>query len=204
MTDRVDPYDEDEAVFDLLGRGLPRVVPPDDLLGRILSTARLDLPAESERPARARQARWRGWLPIAGTAAAAAIAAAALTAVLETGASPGSAAARAVLSAQGGSAISGSADLYSPDRAGGKIRLRLRNVPLPAPGTHYELWLLPRGSTQMTATAAFTPAGHTVDLLLPLPAPEEYDAFEISVQPDNGPPQRSKTELASGTFAGKG
>jgi anti-sigma-K factor RskA len=192
---------DDDPALDALGRALPRVAPPADMFDRILAaTAGQSEPRRRTDP-RVRPRRRRGWLPVFAAAAAAAAATAAITVSLETGKSLGRASADAAVASQGGGdRVSGTAALYHPDSPGGQIRLVLRKVPAPPHGAHYELWLLPEGSRQMTAVASFTPAGATVDLLLPIPAPGRYAALDISVQPNNGPPARTQTSLAGGTF----
>ena len=78
--------------------------------------------------------------------------------------------------------------------------MELRNVPRPRPGTHYEVWVLPEGSNQMTAIGSFTPSGTAVEIVLPLPSPARYQAIDISIQDNNGSPARSTRTLGSGLF----
>ncbi len=61
--------------------------------------------------------------------------------------------------------------------------------------------MLPRGSTQMTAVGAFTPAKRTVTLSLPLPAAGAYAAVDISVQKNNGAATHSNVSLAGASFS---
>jgi len=201
----------DEATLEALGRGLPRVAPPADLFDRILAAvapeveaAPVDERAPADRPAPRRRLlrpAWRQqrWLPALAAGLASAAVAVAITVVLEGGGGLGAVSARAAVS--GSAQLSGTAELYRPQSPGGELRLVLRHVPAPPPGAHYELWLLPHGTSQMTAVASFTPAGSTVSLILPIPAPGRYAALDISVQPNNGPPTRSTVNLAGGAFS---
>jgi hypothetical protein len=62
------------------------------------------------------------------------------------------------------------------------------------------VWVLRSGSKQMTAIGSFSPAAHSITLLLPLPAPGAYAALDISVQTDDGPPQHSGVSVGSAHF----
>jgi len=53
----------------------------------------------------------------------------------------------------------------------------------------------------MTSVGSFTPSSPDVDLTLPLPAPANYAAVDISVEPNGGPPTHSGTSLAGAKFA---
>jgi hypothetical protein len=196
VSDRLDP--QDEATLEALGRALPRVAPAAGLFERILESTTPATQPPLVRPA-ARRSRRRSWLPVIAAAAAGAAAAALISVEAQHSNSLGTAAASAAVT--GRSAVAGEAQLYGPRSPGGEIRLDLRDVPAPPGGAHYELWLLPRGSGQMMAVASFTPAGSRVDLVLPIPAPDDYAALEISVQPNNGPPTRSHQSLAGGSFS---
>lgn len=202
MSDLFDSPD-DESTFDALGRALPRVAPPPDMFDRILAASGGGSEVEARRTAGFRRPpRRRSWLPILTAAALSAAAAAAITASLESGTNLGRASASAAIAGRFRSTlVSGRAELYHPNSSGGEIRLQLKDIPAPPPHSHYELWLLPRGSTQMTAVASFTPAGRKVALVVPLPAPDRYAALEISIQPNDGPATRSSLSLASATFA---
>ena len=202
MSDRLDSPDED-ATLDALARALPRVAPRPDLLDRILAATAEGAGAPAKTTRRLRRPR-RGLLPILAAAALGAAAAAAITSSIESGPSLGAAAASAAVAGQlRSSLVSGRAELYRPESSGGELRLQLQDVPAPPPHAHYELWLLPRDSKQMTAVASFSPAGGRVALLVPLPAPDRYAALDISIQRDDGPASRSPLSLASGTFAAR-
>ncbi len=199
MSDRFEAAEED-PIFETLGRALPRVTPSPELFERILHETAAT-PAQSPPVRRGRlPPPWRRWVPSLVAAAAGAVVAAAITLSLETS-TPGVVSATAqVRSERAASPLVGVADLYNPTSAGGQLRVRLDNVPPPPRGSHYELWLLPHDSTQMTAVASFTPASHNITLDVPLPTPDQYAALDITIQRNDGSPTRSQTNLAGGTF----
>ncbi len=189
-----------DPIFDRLGQALPRVTPPDDLLDRILAASDAESPApapRSRRPARRRIS----WRPTIAVSVAAAAIAAALAIALEPSNSLGTATAKAqITSPAATNPLTGRAVLYGPTSPGGRLTVKLRNVPPPRRGTHYEVWVLPEGSNQMTAIGSFTPSGTAIDLVLPLPSPGRYRAIDISIQDNNGSPARSTRTLGSGLF----
>jgi anti-sigma-K factor RskA len=81
------------------------------------------------------------------------------------------------------------------------MEVSLKDVPDPPKGHHYEVWVLEKGSTEMTSVGSFTPSSRDVDLTLPLPAPADYAAVDISVEPNGGAPAHSGTSLAAAKFA---
>ena len=52
----------------------------------------------------------------------------------------------------------------------------------------------------MEAVGSFTPDGERMRLDLPLPGPGDYQAIDISIEPDGGPPEHSSVSLAGGRF----
>ena len=79
--------------------------------------------------------------------------------------------------------------------------LDLEHVPAPPSGHHYEVWVLRReGGGAMEAVGSFTPEGDEAKLELPLPGPGDYQAVDVSVEPDGGPAEHSSVSLASGSF----
>jgi len=191
---------DDDRMLDALGTALPRVSPSPDLFDRVL-VAIADEPAEAAeavvlefRPRRSR------WVSLLAAAAIGAVAAASVTVALESGGGGlGTPAASAAIAGHAAH-VAGVVDLYKPETASGKIRVELTGVPAPQKNSHYEVWVLTRGSTQMTAVGSFTPAGGTVNLVLPLPVPGKYAAIDISVQPNDGPAAHSQVSLAGATF----
>ena len=188
---------DDDRDLDLLKHALPRVAPPVDLWDRIALEIR-EPAAEVISLGPRRLARPR--LLAAGAAVAAV--AAALVVVLVTRAGTGTrpAAVAAIVAHEPGTDVRGTARLYDPTRADGTVRVTLDAVPAPPTGHHYEVWVLERGQSTMTAIGSFTPAARSASLELPLPAPGDYAAVDISVQEDNGPAEHSSISLAGGTF----
>lgn len=189
-----------DPIFDRLGQALPRVTPTDGLLDHILAAtdAESRAPApKSRRPARRRIA----WRPTIAISAAAAAIAVAVAIALEPTNPLGPASAKAeITSPAPTNPLTGRAVLYRPTSPGGRLVMKLRNVPPSRPGTHYEVWVLPEGSNRMTAVGSFTPSGTQVDFVLPLPSPGRYRAIDISIQDNNGSPARSIRTLGSGLF----
>ena len=177
--------EQHRATVAALESALVREHPPADLFDRIVAEIRPAPAAPRRRPV---------WIPrlAAGFAAAAAVA---LAAVALTG--PGEPDARAAVAGtpQYG-AVSGSATLD-----GGELVLELENVPAPPAGHHYEVWVLrTEGGGEMEAVGSFTPDGESARLELPLPGPGDYQAVDVSVEPNGGPPEHSSVSLAGGRF----
>ncbi len=53
---------------------------------------------------------------------------------------------------------------------------------------------------EMEAVGSFTPDSDQARLELPLPGPGDYQAVDVSVEPDGGPPEHSGVSLAGGSF----
>jgi hypothetical protein len=188
--------DDARAVEEMLRRGLAPVAPSADLLDRIVARVREEEPRGRVLPFRRRPVALA-----AGAAAAAAAAAVALTLAVSGGDRLGSPSAQAAIVPHEAARVSGTARLYDPHAANGVVVVSLRSLP-PAPAGHnYEVWVLRKGSKQMTAVGSFTPRGKSVELRLPLPAPGDYAALDVSVQQTDGPPQHSGESIAGATFA---
>jgi hypothetical protein len=196
-----EPFDvnQDERTLSALGRALPRAAPPDDLFARIVAAAETPEPLTAPTLLHARRPR----LPVTFAAAAlAAAAAVAITIGVRSGTGLGTATASAPVTAHlAATRVQGRAQLFRSKAPNGVLRLRLQDVPAPPRGSHYEVWVLRRGSTQMTAVGSFTPVKPTVSLSLPLPAAGSYAAVDISVQKNDGPPEHSNVSLAGASFA---
>jgi anti-sigma-K factor RskA len=187
--------------MDALGSALPRVAPSADLGDRILAAAAEPAPVISLDQHRARRR-----IVVSSLAAAACAAALAVGVTLTVtgggqGDMPGPLTASTQVVGAGGDGVSGTASLYGADQAGGMVKVALDAVPPPPAGHHYEVWVLEKGSTEMTSVGSFTPSSGDVDLTLPLPAPADYAAVDISVEPNGGPPAHSGTSLAGAKFA---
>jgi len=202
MTDERDHSDE-QAVFEAFEPALPRVAPPEGLFDRILmeiGSVGSEQPvalATRRQPALRRFAYRR---LVAGLTFAAAAAAAAVAIAVSHSPAQKPVAQAAIVPHLAGARVSGTAALYGARTAGGTLRLTLRAVPQPAPGDHYEVWVLAKGQTAMTDVGPFTPHSATVKLSLALPAPGDYAAVDVSVQKNGGPKQHSNVSLAGGSF----
>lgn len=198
--DHMTPDDRD--TLRALGRALPRVAPPADLGDRISAAAAGEPRAQVIPIQQARS--WRRRTVVASLAAAACAAALAVGVTLSvTGTSGPDApltASAAVVAVQGTDSVTGTASLYGADAPGGQVQVALRDVPAPPADHHYEVWVLEKGSDEMTSVGSFTPTSSDVDLTLPLPNPADYAAVDISVEPNGGPPAHSGTSLAAGKF----
>jgi anti-sigma-K factor RskA len=97
--------------------------------------------------------------------------------------------------------VRGEARLYDTSRQDGMLRLELEDIPAPAAGEHYQVWVLRTDADgEMEAVGAFTPSSSDVSLELPLPGPGDFAAVDVSVEPDGGSPEHSGTSLAGGRF----
>ncbi len=189
---------QDDRTLAALGRALPRVAPPDDLFARIVAATEPAEPLATPTPLRTRRPRLGVTFAAAALAAAAAVA---ITIGVRSGSGLGTPTASAPVTGHRASArVEGRAQLFRSTAPNGVLRLRLDDVPAPPQGSHYEVWVLRRGSTQMTAVGSFTPAKPTVSLSLPLPAAGAYAAVDISVQKNDGPPEHSNISLAGASF----
>lgn len=205
---RDDITPDDMNTMDALGAALPRVAPAAGLGDRIMAAAAAE---EAEAPTDLapvirldeHRARRRVVLSsLAAAACAAAVAVGVTLAVTGDGSSdmPGPLTASTQVVGAAGDGVSGTASLYAADSAGGMVQVALDSVPPPPAGHHYEVWVLEKGSTEMTSVGSFTPSSGDVTLNLPLPAPADYAAVDISVEPNGGPPAHSGTSLAGAKF----
>lgn len=209
--------EEYRTVVETLETGIVREAPPAGLFDVVLS--RIDgeraaavHPVDAESaleseptvaPARRRRfGRSKRLAPAfaAGFAVAAMIVA--VVVALSSGNDLGSPDARAaVRGTPAFSAVHGDARLYATSRKDGVLVLDLADVPAPAPGTHYEVWVLRQSSGgAMESVGAFTPGGSKVRLELGLPGSGDYTAVDVSVEPDGGSASHSGQSLAGGRF----
>lgn len=99
-------------------------------------------------------------------------------------------------------AVHGEARLFDSDREDGVMVVELADVPPSPSGHHYAVWVLRSTNPRaMEAVGTFSTADGDVRLELRLPGPGEYEAVDISVQADGGPPDHSGVSLAGGTFS---
>jgi anti-sigma-K factor RskA len=202
--------DEYAATVSMLESAVAREAPPANLFDRVLE--RIDAedaaaepaaaPAAPPKPRRSFAARARRFWPAFAAGAATAAAAAALIFVVTGGDNLGSAELRAAVSGtEEFPAVHGEARLYSASGEDGRLVVDLDDVPAPGPGEHYEVWVLRKaGEGEMEAVGVFSPTSSTVDLEYRLPGPGDYEAVDVSIEPDAGPPSHSGRSLAGGLF----
>lgn len=205
---RDDMTPRDEETMRALDGALPRVAPPPGLGDRIAAAVAADAQGTDDQPLApvvsldAHRARRRTVMASLAAAACAAALAVGVTMSVTGGESdPGPLTASTSVVAVGGDGVSGTASLYSAGAPGGTMEVSLKDVPDPPKGHHYEVWVLEKGSTEMTSVGSFTPSSRDVNLTLPLPAPADYAAVDISVEPNGGAPSHSGTSLAAAKFA---
>ena len=198
------------ATVSMLEATVGRERPPADLFDRVLDRIEAEAEAEAvpapvqEEPARGRERRrersWRLWPAFAAGAAAAA--AVALVLVLAGGDDLGTPDARAaVQGTEDFPGVRGEARLYRAGQEDGVVVVALDDVPTPAAGEHYEVWVLRKeAGGEMEAVGVFTPTTASVDLEFRLPGPGDYEAVDVSVEEDGGPAAHSGTSLAGGVF----
>ena len=179
------------ATVAALETGVARAQPSADLFDRILAEVQ---PARPQPAPTASRRRW-SWAPRLAVAGAA-VAAVVLGITVFAG-GPGEPDARAVVAGTPEFAgVSGNATLD-----GSELVLELENVPAPPAGHHYQVWVLrTEGGGAMEAVGSFTPDGESARLELPLPGPGNYQAVDVSVEPDGGPAEHSTVSLAGGSF----
>jgi anti-sigma-K factor RskA len=218
--------EEYRSVVETLEGGMAREAPPAGLFEAVLSRIEEERAAvrPAEAPARAeippartlqrvepvaarRRSLFRpggGRRVVAPFAAgfAVAVAVVAIAFAVSSGTGPGQADARAAVQGTPEFAtVHGDARLYSTSADDGVLVLDLDDVPPPAAGKHYEVWVLRRSSGgAMEAVGAFTPSGSRVRLKLALPGPGDYEAVDVSVEPDGGSASHSGLSLAGGHF----
>ena len=179
------------ATVAALEAGVARAQPSADLFDRILAEVQPARPQLAPAPSRRRWS-WAPRLAIAGAAAAAVV----LGISVFTGGSGEPDARAAVAGTPEFAGVSGNATLDENE-----LVLRLENVPAPPDGHHYQVWVLrTEGGGAMEAVGSFTPQGESARLELPLPGPGDYQAVDVSVEPDGGPTEHSGVSLAGGSF----
>lgn len=211
-----DELDEYRSTVAALESGVARQRPPLDLFDRVLARIETDELAREEdvliddRRA-GESSAWRRWRPYVGTrwslpAFTAGVAAAAATIAVafavSSGDEPGSPAAQAaVRGTPAFSQVHGEARIYRADRSNGVLVLDLAEVPTALPGEHYEVWVLREGSdSEMEAVGVFSPENPDLQLEFRLPGTGDYQAVDVSVEPDAGSPAHSGRSLAGGRF----
>lgn len=207
------------AIVLALEGGLARESAPTGLLDRVLARIEEERVTETAASAEGAQRasagskerrRWswrpRSFVPVfaAGFATAAAVAAVAFVLTGSDDLGPTTAVAD-VRGTPEYTAVHGTATLHAADEPDGRLVLELGDVPATPPGEHYEVWVLrAEGEGEMEAVGVFVPTGGDVELELSLPGPGDYQAVDVSIEPDGGAPEHSGASLAGGKFGSAG
>lgn len=200
--------DEYRATMSVLESAVAREAPPPDLFDGVLarieaeSGTRPDLGRTRPERSQIRERQLRGRLPSFAAGLAVAAAAFALAFALFGGNDLGTPDAQAdVRGTDEFSAVRGEARLFGSNGQEGTLVLDLNDVPAPAAGEHYEVWVL-RDSDEgeMEAVGVFSPTEPALELEFRLPGPGSYEAVDVSVEPDGGPAEHSGRSLAGGRF----
>lgn len=202
--------EEYRATVATLEAAVVREAAPADLFERILADLEWERTpvAAPAPPERAPRRSWRERLsvPAFGAGFAAAAAVAALAFVVSSSTDLGTSTAQAAVTGTPEFAgVHGDAQLYDADRPDGTLVLTLADVPPLPPGAHYEVWVLRESAGgAMEAVGVFDPSESDVRLELRLPGPGDYQAVDVSVEPDGGSPEHSGRSLAGGKFEPSG
>lgn len=189
------------SAVSMLETHVARETPTHDLFAGILAEIQ---PDSTPAPMPAPRTAW-SWRRVVPAFAAGALATAAVFVVaLALGSSSGLGTPDAVAAVNGTenfAGVHGEARIYETGTRDGILRLDLADVPAPAEGEHYEVWVLrPASGDLMEAVGVFNPTSPNVSLELSLPGAGDYVAVDISVEPDAGAPEHSGTSLAGGRF----
>lgn len=192
---------EYRSTVSLLETHVAREAPRYDLLAGILAQIE---PVTAATPERAERAFWNWRRALPAFAIGAVATAAVFVVALAIGSAGGLGTPDAVAAVNGTedfAGVRGEARIYDTDSRDGVLRLELADVPAPAEGEHYEVWVLrPSTGDTMEAVGVFNPTDSEVDLELALPGAGDYVAVDISIEPDAGPAEHSGTSLAGGKF----
>jgi hypothetical protein len=90
-------------------------------------------------------------------------------------------------------------------RAGDRdeLRVQMHDLPAPAPGTFYELWLLDPETGEPRSLATMRDGSSTVTTTIELPEgvdPARFDVVDVSVQEDSAGPEHSGNSVLRGTL----
>jgi len=198
--------EEYRSTVAMLESAVARQRAPDDLFDAILTQVERErAPVSVAAPTpRANRFTWRPRILIPSFAAGVATAAAVAIIAVALSSNGGLGTRDAVAAVQGTpefTGVQGEARLYDSTREDGRLMLDLADVPTPAPGEHYEVWVLRDGpGDAMEAVGVFRPTAHDVELELRLPGPGNYQAVDVSVEPDGGSAEHSGRSLAGGRF----
>ena len=193
--------EEYRATVSALETHVAREAPSHDLFAGILAEIE---PAAAPAPERAQRGSWSWRRALPAFAIGAAAGAAVFAVALALGSASGLGTPDAVAAVSGTAdfaGVHGEARIYRTSSEDGVLRLELAEVPAPAEGEHYEVWVLrPSTGDAMEAVGVFNPTSSDVSLELGLPGAGDYVAVDISIEPDAGSPEHSGTSLAGGKF----
>jgi len=84
------------------------------------------------------------------------------------------------------------------------LRVDMRDLPAPAPGTFYELWLIDPATGEPVSVATMKDGSSDVATEIAVPTgtdPERYDVVDVSVQEENAGPEHSGNSVLRGTLS---
>ncbi len=84
------------------------------------------------------------------------------------------------------------------------LRVDMRDLPAPAPGTFYELWLIDPTTGEPVSVATMKDGSSDVATDIAVPAgtdPERFDVVDVSVQEEDAGPEHSGNSVLRGTLS---
>lgn len=85
-----------------------------------------------------------------------------------------------------------------------QLRVDMHDIPAPAPGTFYEMWLIDPSTGSPVSVAAMKDGSSDVSTLIDVPEqtdPTRYDVVDVSVQDLNAGPEHSGKSVLRGTLS---
>ncbi|MBS1836604.1 MAG: anti-sigma factor [Actinobacteria bacterium] len=113
--------------------------------------------------------------------------------------------ASAVLAPYGGAQVGAARGKVQLVDSGGRLRLRvdMHDLPAPAPGTFYEMWLIDPATGAPVSVASMKEPTPDVAAVIDVPPgtdPSRYDVVDVSVQRLDGGPEHSGNSVLRGTL----
>ena len=211
--DGVDGFEREIELIRSLGSDpIEMTDAPPDLWARIAADAGVDLGtqlhlvgvAENEPPAPSTRRRWAEVL-IGAAAVIALIVGIGVFAANRSDPAPTELAAAELVPYQGAQVgeAGGQVELIE-DGDQLSLRVAMRDLPAPAPGTFYELWLIDPSTGTPVSIATMKDGSSDVTTDVELPADtdtDRYDVVDVSVQVDGAGPAHSGNSVLRGTLA---